>query len=64
MQYETIKVEYSDNIATITLNLPQRLNPLGVKMIHEVMQACDEAEQSKGAGGYLYRCGAVFLRWC
>jgi enoyl-CoA hydratase/carnithine racemase len=46
MEYETIKVDYSDDIATITLNLPQRLNPLGVKMIHEVMQACDEAEQS------------------
>ncbi|MBM4463712.1 MAG: enoyl-CoA hydratase/isomerase family protein [Chloroflexi bacterium] len=45
MECETIKVDYSDNIATITLNLPQKLNSLGVKMIHEVMQACDEVEQ-------------------
>jgi len=46
MEYETIKMDYSDNITIITLDLPQRLNPLGVKMIHEVMQACDETEQS------------------
>ena len=46
MEYETIKVEYSNNVATITLNLPERLNPVGVKMISELIQACDEVEQS------------------
>jgi enoyl-CoA hydratase/carnithine racemase len=46
VEYETIKLEYSNNVATITLNLPDKLNSIGVKMIHELIQACDEIEQS------------------
>ena len=49
MDFETIKVEHSDGIATITLNLPDRLNPIGVKMINEIIQACDEIEQGREA---------------
>ncbi|RLC94988.1 MAG: enoyl-CoA hydratase/isomerase family protein [Chloroflexi bacterium] len=46
MQFETIILEYSDNVATVTLNQPDKLNSIGVRMIHELMQACDEIEQS------------------
>ena len=49
MKFETIKVEYSDNVGTISLNLPERLNPIGVKMIGELIQACDEVERGGGA---------------
>jgi len=46
MEYETIKVEYSNNIGTITLNRPERFNPMSLVMVRELMQACDEVEQS------------------
>ena len=46
MEYETIKVEYSNNIGIITLNRPERLNPLGPAMLRELIKACDEVEQS------------------
>ena len=46
MQYEAIKVEYGNNIATIILNLPDRLNPLGARIMREIVGACDEVEQS------------------
>jgi len=46
MDYETIKVEYSNDIATITLNQPETLNPMGLTMMRELIQACDEVEQS------------------
>lgn len=45
MEYETIKVEYSNNIATITLNLPEKRNSLSIKMMGELTQALDEIEQ-------------------
>ena len=46
MKYQTIKVEYSNNIATITLNLPEKLNSLSWKMMREMIRACDEIERS------------------
>jgi len=46
MAYETIKVEYSNNIGVITLNRPERLNPMSLIMVRELMQACDKVEQS------------------
>ncbi len=49
MEYKTIAVEHSDNIATITLNQPEKLNPLGLDMLRELIQACDEIEQSAKA---------------
>lgn len=46
MGYENITVDYSNYIATITLNQPERRNPLGEKTMREVIKACDEVEQS------------------
>ena len=46
MKYQTIKVEYSNNIATLTLNLPDKLNSLSWKMMREIIRACDEIERS------------------
>lgn len=61
MQYETIKVDYSNNIATITLNLPDRMNPLGAKIMREIVAACDEVEQSGKARVVIFAgAGRVF----
>jgi len=46
MKYQTIKVDYSDNIATLTLNSPEKLNSLSWKMMREITRACDEIESS------------------
>jgi enoyl-CoA hydratase/carnithine racemase len=46
MEYENIKVEYGNKIATITLNRPEKRNPLSFKTVHELMQAFDEVESS------------------
>lgn len=45
MKYQTIKVEQTDGIATITLNSPEKLNSLSWKMMREITRACDEIER-------------------
>lgn len=40
--YETIKYEKEDHIAIITLNRPERLNALNIKLITELDKAVDE----------------------
>jgi enoyl-CoA hydratase/carnithine racemase len=45
MEYETIQLEVSDGIATVTLNRPDRLNAFNVRMEEELADAfskCDE----------------------
>ena len=44
MAYETIKVEYANRIATVTLNRPEKLNPMGTKTVEELLAFCDEME--------------------
>lgn len=41
MTYETIKVDIADNIATITLNSPERLNAMAPAMADEIGDALD-----------------------
>lgn len=41
MAYETIKLEVADNIATITLNRPERLNAMPPQMADEIADALD-----------------------
>ncbi len=41
MTYETIAFEIADNIATITLNRPERLNAMGPQMSDEISEALD-----------------------
>ncbi len=45
MKYQTIKVDYNNNIATITLNVPDKLNSLSWKMMREMERALDEIER-------------------
>jgi enoyl-CoA hydratase/carnithine racemase len=44
MPYETILTDVSDNILTITINRPDRLNALNTQMIHDLIAAFDEAD--------------------
>jgi len=46
MGYETILVDISNNIATITLNLEEKRNSLGVKMMDELTRALDDIEEN------------------
>jgi len=54
MDYQTILVDIEDNIATITLNLDQKLNSMGFKMMDEVACALDDVEQNKRARAVLF----------
>lgn len=44
--YETITAAVADGVATITLNLPERKNPLGPAMVNELLYALDDAKES------------------
>ena len=44
MPYETILTDLADNIFTITINRPDKLNALNTTMIHEFIDAIDKAD--------------------
>ena len=44
MPYETILTDLSENIFTITINRPDKLNALNTQMIHDLIAAFDEAD--------------------
>ena len=47
MAYETITLEIADNIATVTLNRPDRLNAMGPQMADEISEAVDHLEGAR-----------------
>src|ERR1044072_535829 len=42
--YDTIVTDLSENIFTITINRPDKLNALNTQMIHDLIAAFEEAE--------------------
>ena len=44
MAYETILYEVSENILTITLNRPDKLNAFTIAMLNELLDAFDRAD--------------------
>ena len=44
MPYETILTDVSENILTITINRPDKLNALNTQMIRDLIGAIDEAD--------------------
>jgi len=44
MPYETILTDISENIFTITINRPDKLNALNMQMIHDLVDAFDQAD--------------------
>ena len=49
MAYETLLTELSENIFTITINRPDKLNALNTVMIREFIDAIDTADQDDAA---------------
>ncbi len=47
MAYETIIVDISDNVATITLNRPDAMNALNSELLGELCEALEEADDSE-----------------
>jgi enoyl-CoA hydratase/carnithine racemase len=49
MPYETILTDLAENIFTITINRPDKLNALNTQMIHELIDAFDKADADDAA---------------
>ena len=49
MPYETILTDLAENIFTITINRPDKLNALNPTMIRELIDAFDEADADDAA---------------
>jgi 2-(1,2-epoxy-1,2-dihydrophenyl)acetyl-CoA isomerase len=47
LTYETIRLEIADNIATITLNRPERLNAMPPQMADEISAALDQLDGAR-----------------
>ena len=47
MTYETILLEVAENIATITMNRPERLNAMGPQMADEIADALDNLDGAR-----------------
>jgi enoyl-CoA hydratase/carnithine racemase len=45
MDYETISVRYESRVAIVTMNRPEKLNPLGRKSVQEMLILCDEIQR-------------------
>jgi enoyl-CoA hydratase/carnithine racemase len=43
--YEAIEVRVADHVCTITLNIPERKNPIGPLMVNELLYAFDDAKE-------------------
>jgi hypothetical protein len=62
MAYETIKYEVAEQILTITLNRPDKLNAFNGAMQKELIDAFDAADKDETSGHHRHRRGARILR--
>jgi enoyl-CoA hydratase/carnithine racemase len=60
MTYELIELRYQDDIATITMNCPQRRNALSVQHMQELTRAFEEVGVSSAHGVVLAANGPAF----
>ena len=44
MKYEQIQLEFTDNVAVLTLNKPEALNAISLKMLREILDAVERIE--------------------
>ena len=54
MKYQTIQVDYRDDVATITLDQQDKLNSLSWKMMREIVRVCDDIEKGARARVILF----------
>src|SRR5258708_14250943 len=60
MAYETLLVEYSEHVATITLNRPDKRNSINTQMIADLQTALDAAEKTHARVVILTGAGKAF----
>jgi enoyl-CoA hydratase/carnithine racemase len=60
MSYELIELRFADNLATITMNCPERRNALSVRHMQELTHAFEEVGESGAHGVILAANGPVF----
>lgn len=53
MRYETIQLDISDNLATLTLNRPEKLNAFSMQMLADIRSALKSIEVEKSARALL-----------
>src|SRR5258708_23830410 len=58
--YQTLLLEISGNVATITLNRPEKRNAISTPMMAELQTALDEIERSHARVGILTGAGKAF----
>ena len=58
MQYERIKLEFTDNVAILTFNHPEALNAISFKMIVELNAAMERIEDPVNGARCLLLTGA------
>src|SRR5260370_41045487 len=58
--YSTLLLEMTGNLATITLNRPEKRNAISTQMMAELQTALDEIEKSHARGGVLTGAGKAF----
>ncbi|HEY2117876.1 MAG TPA: enoyl-CoA hydratase-related protein [Candidatus Acidoferrum sp.] len=60
MNYQTLLLEYSGNLAKITLNRPDKRNAISTQMIAELLNALDELEKTRARVVILTGAGKAF----
>jgi methylglutaconyl-CoA hydratase len=60
MNYETLKIETADSIATVTLNRPDKRNAISARMIDELLAALAEIETAPARVGVITGAGKAF----
>ena len=60
MSYKTIQLAYDGNIATITLNRPEKRNAISFELIDDLLRGLDEVAQSKAIVLILTGAGKAF----
>jgi methylglutaconyl-CoA hydratase len=58
--YETLLLDIAGNLATLTLNRPEKRNAISAKMISELQSALEDIEKSRARIGILTGSGKVF----
>jgi 2-(1,2-epoxy-1,2-dihydrophenyl)acetyl-CoA isomerase len=58
MTYEKIKLEFTDNVAVLTLNHPEALNAVGMQMVRELMDVLPKIEDPDNGARCLLMTGA------
>ena len=60
MSYETVKYEITDQVATITLNRPDKRNAISAQMIEDLVSALCEADACPARVVIITGAGAAF----